>query len=71
VKAGSIFGHFLLTDDFEAAKSKIDEINLIREGEKKLKEEQDQKDREAAAEANKPVEEVKDEEEKEDDKEEL
>jgi len=70
VKAGSIFGHFLLTDDFETAKSKIDEINLIRDGEKKLKEDQDQKEREAA-EANKHVEEVKDEEGKEDDKEEL
>jgi len=65
VKAGSIFGHFLLTDDFETARTRIDEINKIREGEKKLKEEQDQKDREAA-EANKPVpEEVKDEGDKE------
>jgi len=66
VKAGSIFGHFLLTDDFETARTQIDIINNIREGEKKLKEEQDLKDREAA-EANKPPpEEVKDEEEKED-----
>jgi calreticulin len=41
VKSGSIFGHFLLTDDFETAQTQIDAINAIREGEKKKKEEAD------------------------------
>jgi len=39
VKAGTIFSHFLLTDDWETAKSQIDVINTIRDGEKKKKEE--------------------------------
>jgi calreticulin len=39
VKAGTIFGHFLLTDDWDTAKAQIDAINTMREGEKKKKEE--------------------------------
>jgi calreticulin len=46
VKAGSIFSHFLLTDDFATAQVKIDEVNKIREAEKLKKEEQDEKERE-------------------------
>jgi len=45
VKAGSIFSHFLLTDDFDTAQAQIDIINEIREGEKKKKEEADEKER--------------------------
>jgi len=41
VKSGSIFGHFLLTDDFDTAQTQIDAVNAIREGEKKKKEEAD------------------------------
>jgi len=40
VKSGSIFGHFLLTDDWSTAKSQIDSINTLRDGEKKKKEEE-------------------------------
>jgi len=40
VKSGSIFSHFLLTDDFETAKAQIDVIKAIRDGEKKKKEEE-------------------------------
>jgi len=40
VKSGSIFSHFLLTDDFETAKAQIDVIQAIRDGEKKKKEEE-------------------------------
>jgi len=40
VKSGTIFSHFLLTDDFETAKAQIDVINAIRDGEKKKKEEE-------------------------------
>jgi calreticulin len=39
VKAGTIFSHFLLTDDWDTAKAQIDAINTMREGEKKKKEE--------------------------------
>jgi calreticulin len=39
VKSGTIFGHFLLTDDWDTAQTQIDAINAIREGEKKKKEE--------------------------------
>jgi len=62
VKSGSIFGHFLLTDDWETAKTQIDEINKIRDGEKKKKEEQDEKERlerEAQEAARKAEEEAK------------
>jgi len=41
VKSGTIFGHFLLTDDWETAQADIDVINTIRDGEKKKKEEAD------------------------------
>jgi calreticulin len=37
VKSGTIFSHFLLTDDFETAKAQIDVINAIRDGEKAKK----------------------------------
>jgi len=40
VKSGTIFSHFLLTDNFETAKAQIDVINAIRDGEKKKKEEE-------------------------------
>jgi len=40
VKAGTIFSHFLLTDDWDTAKAQIDAINEIRDGEKKKKEEE-------------------------------
>jgi len=40
VKAGTIFSHFLLTDDWDTAKAEIDVINVIREGEKKKKDEE-------------------------------
>jgi len=56
VKSGSIFGHFLLTDDWDTAKAQIDAINTIRDGEKVKKEEAEAKekaDREAAAAAEK------------------
>jgi len=51
VKSGTIFSHFLLTDDWDTAKAEIDVINTIREGEKA------KKDAEAAARAaeEKPV----------------
>jgi len=45
VKAGSIFSNFLLTDDWETAKTQIDEINEIRESEKKKKEEFEEKEK--------------------------
>lgn len=45
VKAGSIFGHFLLTDDWDTAQAEIDAINEIRESEKKKKEEAEEKER--------------------------
>jgi len=38
-KSGTIFSHFLLTDDWETAKADIDVINAIRDGEKRKKEE--------------------------------
>jgi len=71
VKAGSIFGHFLLTDDWDTAKAQIDTINTARDGEKAKKEEVEAKeraDREAAEAAKKAEEPEKVEE---DDKEEL
>jgi len=37
VKSGTIFSHFLLTDDWDTAKAEIDVINTIREGEKAKK----------------------------------
>jgi len=40
VKAGTIFSHFLLTDDWDTAQAQIDVINAQREGEKKKKEEE-------------------------------
>jgi len=73
VKSGSIFGHFLLTDDFDVAKSQIEEINKIREGEKAKKTEQDEKERterEAEA-ARKAAEEPPKEDEEEEEKAEL
>jgi len=45
VKAGSIFSNFLLTDDWDTAKTHIDEINEIREVEKKKKEEAEEKEK--------------------------
>jgi len=81
VKSGSIFGHFLLTDNWETASSQIDEINKIRDGEKKKKEEQDEKERlereaqeaarKAEEEAKKAEEEAKGEDEEDEDKAEL
>jgi len=70
VKSGSIFGHFLLTDDWDTAKAQIDAINTIRDGEKAKKEEVEAKERadREAAEAAKKAEEP---EKVEDDKEEL
>lgn len=56
VKSGSIFSHFLLTDDWETAKADIDAINVFRENEKKLKEAADKEAAEKAA-AEKPAEE--------------
>jgi len=47
VKSGTIFSHFLLTDDWDTAKSQIDTVNTIREGEKKKKEAFDQAEKEA------------------------
>jgi len=75
VKAGTIFGHFLLTDDGDVAKAQVEVINEIREGEKKKKEEVEAKER-AEAEAKRAAEEAKKAEEdakkaEEDDKEEL
>jgi len=49
VKAGTIFGHFLITDDWDTAQAEIDAINGYREAERKLKEEAD-----AAAKAAEP-----------------
>jgi len=40
VKSGTIFSHFLLTDDWDTAKAEIDVINAIRDGEKKKKDEE-------------------------------
>jgi len=40
VKSGTIFGHFLLTDDWDTAKSQIDAINTQRDAQKKKKEEE-------------------------------
>jgi len=48
VKSGTIFSNFLLTDDFATAKTEIDEINAIRDGERAKKEEADAKAREEA-----------------------
>jgi len=63
VKAGTIFSHFLLTDDWETAKAEIDVINTIRDGEKAKKD----ADTAAKAAEDKPIEEpVITEEEKED-----
>jgi len=73
VKSGTIFGHFLLTDDFDVAKSQIEEINKIRDGEKAKKAEQEEKERlerETEA-ARKAAEEPPKEEEEEEDKAEL
>jgi len=39
-KSGTIFSHFLLTDDWDTAKAQIDAINVFRDGEKKKKEEE-------------------------------
>jgi len=69
VKSGTIFGHFLLTDDWDTAKAKIDEINDIREGEKKKKQEEEEKEkiqREAEEAARKAEEEANKAEEEED-----
>jgi len=65
VKSGSIFSHFLLTDDWETAKADIDVVNAIREGEKKKKEEETAAQA-AAAEEDKPEEAPATEEEHED-----
>jgi calreticulin len=40
VKAGTIFGHFLITDDWDTAKAEIDLINGYREAEKKKKDDE-------------------------------
>jgi len=45
VKSGSIFSHFLLTDDWETAQAQIDIVNSIRDGEKKKKEEVEAKEK--------------------------
>jgi len=50
VKAGSIFNNFLLTDEWDTAKTQIDAINVVREAEKKLKEKADAEASAAAAE---------------------
>jgi len=65
VKAGTIFSHFLLTDDFETAKAQIDVIKAIRDGEKKKKEEETAAEAAKAAETQ-DTEDEDDEEEKED-----
>jgi len=65
VKSGTIFGNFLLTDDWDTAKEEIDEINAIREGEKKVKEEADAKEK-AEREAREAEEAAKKEEEDDD-----
>jgi len=73
VKSGTIFGNFLLTDDWDTAKEQIDEINANREGEKKLKEEADAKEkaereaREAEEAAKKEQEQENEEDDEEDD----
>jgi len=65
VKAGTIFSHFLLTDDWDTAQAQIDAVNAIREGEKKKKEE------ETAAAADKAAEESAEDGEDDEDKEDL
>jgi len=40
VKAGTIFGHFLITDDWDTAQAEIDVINGYREAEKKKKDDE-------------------------------
>jgi len=70
VKLGSVFSHFLLTDDWDTAQTKIDEVVKIRDVEKKEKEEKEEKERkerEAAAEAAKKAEEEAKHEDDEDD----
>jgi len=66
VKSGSIFSHFLLTDDFELAKSQIDVINAMRDAERKLKEEADAKKAAETASEAENEEEIETEEEKQD-----
>jgi len=71
VKSGSIFSHFLLTDDWDTAKSQIDVINAIRDGEKKKKEEETAAAAAAAAAASASASEEDGEDDEDEDKEDL
>lgn len=60
VKSGTIFDNFLITDDLEAAKERGEALKKTLEGEKKMKNEQDEAEREKEK-AEKPDEEEDDE----------
>uniref|UniRef100_U5EW38 Calreticulin n=1 Tax=Corethrella appendiculata TaxID=1370023 RepID=U5EW38_9DIPT len=69
VKAGTIFDNFLFTDDAEYAKEKAATVKATQDGEKKVKEAQDEEDRKKAEAEAKTEEAAKEEDEDEDDEE--
>lgn len=69
VKSGTIFSNILFTDDIEYAKEQAAEFAALQEGEKKMKDAQDEEERkkaEAEAEKSKPPKESDDDEDDED-----
>lgn len=70
VKSGTIFSNFLITDDLEYAKAQAEGAKVTQEGEKKMKDVQDEEERkkaEAEAKASAPAKEDEDIDEDEDD----
>lgn len=71
VKSGTIFGNFLVTDDLEYAKSKVEAVKATQEGEKKMKDAQDEEERKKAEEEAKasapPADAAKDEDDEDED----
>lgn len=67
VKSGTIFGNFLLTDDLSYAAKIAGDVKVTQEGEKKMKEGQDEEDRKKAEEAAKEAAENKDDDDEDED----
>lgn len=70
VKSGTIFDNILITDDVEQAKNAISNLKATQEGERKMKEEQDKVERDAAADDEKKDSNDDDDEDDDDDEEE-
>lgn len=71
VKSGTIFSNFLVTDDIEYARAQAATVKEINEGEKKMKDAQDEEERKKAEAESKASEPAKDEDDEDEDDDEV